>query len=125
MNQSKSKNASIKRESELALVESSYHPKKTQIIQDPGIIKIFDHDRMKEILNLVYENDLTIMEISEKMDINPGSIKRYIDKLVAAKLIMPSKIEMNKYHIKLKYYRISALNFEFVWQWPSKNSIKQ
>ena len=109
---------SLKREPSLTLVKSQYHPIPRLEITDLSIMKLFDHPRINEILSFVRTNDHTIMDLSEKMDLNPGSVKRYLDKLLKAELVQPSKIEMNKYHIKLKYYRITANFFEFKWQWP-------
>ncbi len=110
------------RQSSLIQLEPPYLPVPSMIINQPKVMKLFDHARMNEILGLLRVGDHTIMDLKEKLDLNPGSVKRYIDQLLHAGLIRPSKVEMNKFHIKLKYYRITALEFEIRWRWPSESS---
>ena len=118
MNTKKANVMENQEDQELTQIEPSYFPLKEQTILDPGKMQLFVHDKMISILELLHTAEYTIMDLSDKLEMNPGSIKRYLDKLVKASLVCPSKIELNKYHIKLKYYRIAAKMFKFEWQWP-------
>ncbi len=90
------------------------------IINDLEAISLIKHDKKKLLLELLLNEDKTIMDLSKETGWNPGTVKRHLSDLVANKLVTPSKIEVNEYRIKLKYYRATARQFRFEFIWPPR-----
>ncbi len=88
------------------------------IINDLDAISLIKHDKKKLLLELLLNEDKTIMDLSKETGWNPGTVKRHLSDLVAKNLVTPSKIEVNEYRIKLKYYRATARQFRFEFIWP-------
>ena len=92
-------------------------PEKKEL-SDPSIIPILFHEKKQEILYLLREKEMNIMELKQKTKLNPGTIKRHLDDLIAKGLVFPSRKVKNKYGIVLKYYRATAKSFIFNIKWP-------
>lgn len=86
---------------------------KTEVnIDDYSVVSVLFHDKQKEILRLLIEEELTIIEISKRLDgLNPGTVKRHLMKLEEAHLIFISREEKNEFGINMKYYRSVAKKF--------------
>jgi len=87
-------------------------------ITDPNAVPILFHEKKQLILKLLIEKEMTIIDIKNAIKMNPGTIKRHIKDLVENKLVKQSRIETNKYGIKMKYYRATAKRFIFNIEWP-------
>ena len=89
-------------------------------ISDPNIISIFYHEKKSEILKLLIKEELTLKEIKDKMDINPGTIRRHLDDLLAAGLVELTRTEINRYSMLMKFYRSTAKSFQIKveYKWP-------
>ncbi len=87
---------------------------------DPEYLPIFDHEKNKLLLKLLIDRELTIIDLKNETGLNPGTIKRHLDKLIEKELIFQSRIETNKYGIKMKFYRATAKRFEINinYYWP-------
>lgn len=77
-------------------------------IQEPEVVKILSRKGIQKILALLIENEQTIIDLHNKLNMNPGTIKRHLVKLLSKDLIVQHRIETNIYGIKLKYYRAKA-----------------
>ena len=88
-----------------------FQPAKEKKISAPEAIQVILHDFKWTILKKLMKEDKTIRLLSEELGKNPGTIKRHISDLVKSGLAQHSYIEMNKYGIKLKFYRATALKF--------------
>ena len=87
-------------------------------INDPTVIPVLFHKKKQMILNLLRENELNIMELKHRTNMNPGTIKRHLDDLVSKELAFVSQKVKNKYGIVLKYYRAAAKSFIIHIEWP-------
>ena len=91
-------------------------------ISDPEILQILAHEKNQLLLNLLIEQEMTIIDMKNETNLNPGTIKRHLNKLIEKGLIFQSRIETNKYGIRMKFYRATAEQFEIsiVYRWPDK-----
>jgi hypothetical protein len=87
-------------------------------ISNPDAIPILFHAQKQQVLKLLMEKPMTIIDIKNKIDLNPGTIKRHIDDLVQYELAIPSHTEINEYGITMKYYRASARKYIISIRWP-------
>ncbi len=62
---------------------------------------------------------MTIQDLRIATDINPGTIKRYLEDLQQHKLVFVESISENEYHIKMKYYRAIARSFVIKFRVPN------
>jgi predicted transcriptional regulator len=88
------------------------------VINNPDIISIFTHDKKMRILELLIEGEYAITDLKNLTDWNPGMIKRFLDELLLFGIIEHTRIEINEYGIKLKYYRSKAKRFHIDYKWP-------
>jgi len=102
---------------------NSFFQQDEMIIKNIEVISILKHEKKKKILELLLHKEKTIMELSTETKWNPGTVKRHLIDLVLHKLVSPSHIIINEYHIKLKYYRATAkqYKFQYIWPTPKKN----
>ena len=89
---------------------------------DPELLQIFAHEKNQMILSLLIEKEMTIIDMKNETKLNPGTIKRHLNKLIEKNLIIQSRTETNKYGIKMKFYRATAKQFEIniKFRWPEK-----
>ena len=59
------------------------------------------------------------MELKKETNLNPGTIKRYLDDLVSKDLVRLTRKVQNEYGFFLKYYRATAKLFVIHIEWPS------
>ena len=88
-------------------------------IYDYSVVSVLFHDKKQEILKLLIDKELTIIEISKKLDgLNPGTVKRHLTDLENANLINISREEKNEFGINMKYYRAVAKKFNVNLSFP-------
>ncbi|MFX0171845.1 MAG: ArsR family transcriptional regulator [Candidatus Hodarchaeota archaeon] len=103
--------------------EDSMDIPETKVISDPSAVPILFHKKKQIILNLLLEKELTIMDLKEETNLNPGTIKRYLDDLVSKNLAFLTRKVQNEYGFFLKYYRATAKSFIVHLEWPSDAQI--
>ncbi len=74
--------------------------------------ELFSNDSSREILQLLFNNELTATEISQKTDISLQLVKYHLNKLLNLKVVKISKIEKNSKSQDMKIY--SATKFSIV-----------
>lgn len=87
-------------------------------LNDPRTVPILFHEKKQLILLLLRDREYNIMELKQKTKMNPGTIKRHLNDLIAKDLVFLSRKEKNDYGIVLKYYRVTAKSFEITIKWP-------
>lgn len=97
-------------------------PADVKQIQNPDTVSQIYHDVKSRILQKLIDQELTIRALSENMQINPGTIKKYLDDLIAYGLVVQSKLEKNEYGITLKYYRAVAKKFLMHFEFPNAHN---
>ncbi len=96
---------------------------KVKIISDPAAVPVLFHIKKQLILKLLLEKELNIMELKQETNLNPGTIKRYLDDLVANDLVFQARTIQNEYGFFLKYYRATAKSFIIHIEWPTDNQM--
>jgi predicted transcriptional regulator len=91
------------------------------LIDDPEKVLIVLHETNRQLLEHLTQAAMTIQDLRNETNINPGTIKRQLDILENAKLVFIESIKENDYHIKMKYYRAIAKQFLIHFQIPKKN----
>ncbi len=92
-----------------------------KVITDPSVVPVLYHQEKQQILGMLIKSEYTIQELSTKLKLNPGTVKRHITDLIESNLAVQTRTEINEYGIKLKYYRASARQFVVKLSWPEKN----
>lgn len=93
-------------------------PAEHMVITDPNAIPSFNHEKKQILLEILLTQEKTIMELSTATGMNPGTVKRHISDLQKYGVVVVARTRINKKKILLKYYRTSALNFIFHFEWP-------
>jgi transcriptional antiterminator len=91
----------------------------SKVISDPSVVPVLFHKQKQLILKLLLEKEFNIMELKQETNLNPGTIKRYLDDLVSKELIFLARKVQNEYGFFLKYYRATAKSFIIHIEWPS------
>jgi DNA-binding MarR family transcriptional regulator len=87
-------------------------------IEDLEAITLLKHDRKRLLMEILLNQEKTIMDLSNETGWNPGTVKRHLNDLTQAKLVIKSREMENEFHIKQKYYRTAARRFKFIHIWP-------
>ncbi len=88
-------------------------------IKDYAVVSVLFHVQKSEILKLLINEELTIIEISKRLDgLNPGTVKRHLTDLENANLIYLSKEVRNEFGINMKFYRAVAKRFNVNLSFP-------
>ena len=90
------------------------------VITNPETVPVLFHAERQRILRCLIQEEKTIQELSGELHLNPGTIKRHLSALTACDLVRPSKILVNQYGIKMKYYRAVAKEYVISLRWPDK-----
>jgi len=98
-----------------------YQQKEKQIFTNPGVMVHLGHEKKRQLLNLMQSQGCTIMELSKKINMNPGTVKRHLSDLIHTHLVTIEKEEFNERRILLKYYIVVAKKIIFHYEWPSSN----
>ena len=98
--------------------KSSVSRDKKHVISDPETIRmIFQRDNL-QILNILLREAKNIQELKEATGINPGTIKRNLDKLKIKHLVIEAGTKKSNYNITMRYYIASAEEFEINFNLP-------
>lgn len=92
----------------------------TLVITDPSVVPVLFHEKKQILLQLLIDKEMTIIDMKNITNMNPGTIKRHITDLVDSGLARQSRIETNIYSIKMKFYRATAKQFTISLKWPSQ-----
>ena len=87
-------------------------------ISDPEVVSVLFHEKKQAILRLLMLGEKNIMDLKKELKMNPGTIKRHLDDLLAKNLVAKPRIIINKYGIKEKYYHAMAKRFIIHVEWP-------
>jgi len=82
-----------------------------RIITDPTLVMKLLHEKKRMIVNLLLKKAMTIQELKHATKMNPGTIKRHLDDLMAVDLIFIAEERLNDYKIKMKFYQTTARKF--------------
>jgi DNA-binding MarR family transcriptional regulator len=80
-------------------------------VTDPRMAQALMHKDKYAILLQLIPAERKIIELAELCKINSGTIKRYLDDLIAVGLVTQSRVIINRQNIKQKYYRAVAAKF--------------
>ena len=89
-------------------------------ITDYEAIPLLFHEKKELLLKLLIDNKLNIISIAKKLKMNPGTVRRHLDDLIAMELVELVETVKNNYGQKEKFYRASAKTFEINinFKWP-------
>lgn len=86
--------------------------KDLEIITDPDIIKtLFEPTRAAIVFKYLVNNAMTVKQLSDALDKNPGSILRHIERLKKAGLVVQVRTEPTRTGIVQRYYRATARDY--------------
>jgi len=97
---------------------TEFVPKDSMVITDPSVINQFQHSVKLIILENLYEESKTIMQLHKDTGYNPGTVKRHLRDLERTGLITLAKEEMSEKRIVKKFYRVTAKEFIIQYRWP-------
>jgi predicted ArsR family transcriptional regulator len=82
------------------------------IIDDPSTIKIlFEPTRAEIVFKYLVNNAMTVKQLADALDKNPGTILHHIDKLKKAGLVVQERTEATVTGIVQRYYRATAREY--------------
>ena len=86
--------------------------KDLEIISDPKTIKIlFEPTRAAIVFKYLVNGSMTVKQLSDALNKNPGTILHHIDKLKSAGLVLQERTEMTVTGIVQRYYRATAREY--------------
>ena len=95
-----------------------FAPKEEITFHAPSKVNILFHNKRHRILSSLVEKEMTVYDLKTSLNLNPGVVKRHIDKLLEADLIVQTRITTNDFGMNLKYYRARATRFLINLEWP-------
>lgn len=82
------------------------------IIDDPETIKIlFEPTRAEIVFKYLVNSAMTVKQLADALDKNPGTILHHIDKLKKAGLVVQERTEQTVTGIVQRYYRTTAREY--------------
>lgn len=97
---------------------TEFIPKNSMVITDPSVINQFQHSVKCILLENLYDEAKTIMQLHKDTGYNPGTVKRHLKDLEETGLITLAKKEMSEKRIIMKFYRVTAKEFIIQYRWP-------
>jgi len=86
--------------------------KDLEIISDPKTIKIlFEPTRAAIVFKHLVNKSMTVKQLSDVLDKNPGTILHHIDKLKGAGIVIEESTSMTKTGIVQRFYRATAREY--------------
>jgi DNA-binding MarR family transcriptional regulator len=85
---------------------------------NPEIVPILFHPKKQQILAELIKQEMTIVDLKNKLMINPGTVKRHLDDLIKVGLVVESRTIQNQFKMVMKFYRATAKQFECHFVWP-------
>ncbi len=95
-------------------IEQDFSPTAELVVSDPESILILLHKQKWAILEVLISEEYTIRDLSQLLDLNPGSVKRHLTDLLKHRLIVRHKTIRNEFGITLKYYRAVAQKYKIL-----------
>ncbi|MHA1168409.1 MAG: winged helix-turn-helix domain-containing protein [Candidatus Hodarchaeales archaeon] len=89
-----------------------------KVITEPATVPVLFHEKKQSILKLLIDTEMTIIDLKKATNLNPGTIKRHLTDLVSKGLVRQSNIKINKFGVKMKFYRATARQFTINLSWP-------
>lgn len=71
--------------------------------------ELLSHDTSRHILNLIYEHEMTALEIARKTGLSLELVRYHVQKMIEIGIVQISKIEKNTKEQDMKYYRVSKV----------------
>ena len=102
--------------------DNEYKPIPEYNISNPQCLKHFTHEKKMAVLKALLNDPKTIMELSNELGLNPGTVKRHLEDLIKDNLVQFSHVVKNKFNITMKFYRATAIRYHFEWDWPDKEN---
>ncbi len=90
------------------------------VLSDSQVVPVLFHAKRQKILRQLIEGEWKIIDLKQKLGMNPGTIKRHLDALRAVGLVAEPRIITNEYGIKEKYYHATARHFRIELEWPEE-----
>ena len=88
--------------------------KDLEILSDPNTIKIlFEPTRSAIVFRYLVNGSMTVKQLADALDKNPGTILHHIDKLKKIGLVVEDRTEATVTGIVQRYYRASAREYRF------------
>ena len=87
---------------------------------DPDILQVLAHKKNQILLRLLIQQEMNLMDLKNETNLNPGTVKRHLNKLIEKGLIFQSRIDTSDKGIRMKFYRATAKQFEVSinYRWP-------
>lgn len=103
---------------ESELNNEEFSPDAKMTLHNPEIVSILYHEKRNLILNLLVQREMTAYDMKKELNLNPGVIKRHVDILLDAGLIVQTRITRNNMGMRVKYFRAKALEIiiHLVWK---------
>ena len=89
-----------------------------KIITEPEAVPILFHSTKQKILEILIEREMTIIDLKRSLGLNPGTIKRHLDDLIEAGLVVQVRTMENKYKVVMRFFRSTAKCFIVNLRWP-------
>ncbi len=90
------------------------------VLTDPKEIRVVLHEQKLQIMKILVHEMKNIQELREMTHINPGTIKRNLDELMAHGLVYIAAIKKSDYNITMKYYHATVhrieISFKLGWK---------
>lgn len=93
-------------------------PLEEMVISDPNVVPILYHPEKQQILQILMKHEKTLRELSDELQMNPGTVKRHLNDLEDRNLIYLSNSIQNSYGIWQKYYQTTARRFVVHLEFP-------
>ena len=91
---------------------SSKHMKDLEVISDPNTIKVlFDKIRAIIVFKYLVNEAMTVKQLADAIQKNPGNVLRHIERLKTAGLVRQVKTERTNTGIVQRYYRATAREY--------------
>lgn len=92
--------------------ESVEKMKDLEIISDPNTIKVLmEPTRAEIVFKYLINGSMTVKQLSDALDKNPGTILHHIDKLKEVGLVVQERTETTSTGIVQRFYRATARDF--------------
>lgn len=91
------------------------------LVTDPSLVLVILHEKKRQILNILLNEEMNIQDLKKATGLNPGTVKRHLDDLIKNNLVFISSIKINDYNIKMKYYRALAKKIKISITLPESN----
>ena len=99
---------------------TKFQPLLEKTFTQPDVVPSLFHEKRQEILSILIDKEMTVYELKNTLNMNPGVVKRHIDNLLQHGLIKQTHQEQNRMGMTLKYYRAVATKFIVKLEWKKE-----